>query len=106
MIARIWRGAVRAEDAAAYAAYVQETGIAGYQRTPGNRGAWALWRVDGDRAEIVTVSLWESRSAIQAFAGQDIEQEVFYPEDDRYLIERDLTVHHYEVAGPEQASLP
>ena len=52
------------------------------------------------RAEIVTVSLWESRSAIEAFAGQDIEQAVFYPEDDRYLIDRDLTVRHYEVAGP------
>jgi heme-degrading monooxygenase HmoA len=100
MIARIWRGAVRAADAAAYAAYVQETGIAGYHRTPGNRGAWALWRVEGDRAEIVTVSLWESRPAIEAFAGQDIEQAVFYPEDDRYLIDRDLTVRHYEVAGP------
>ena len=92
MIARIWRGAVRAQDAAAYAAYVQETGIAGYQRTPGNRAAWALWRVHGDRAEIVTVSLWESRSAIEAFADQDIEQAVFYPDDDQYLIERDLTV--------------
>jgi hypothetical protein len=42
MIARIWRGAVRAEDAAAYAAYVQRTGIEGYQGTPGNRGAWLL----------------------------------------------------------------
>jgi len=56
---------------------VIQTGIAGYQRTPGNRGAWALWRVDGDRAGIVTVSLRESRSAIEAFAGQDIEQAVF-----------------------------
>ena len=100
MIARIWRGAVRAEDAEAYAAYVQQTGIAEYQRTPGNQGAWALTRVDGDRAEIVTVSLWASRSAIEAFAGRDIEQAVFYPEDDRYLIDRDLTVRHYEVAGP------
>jgi hypothetical protein len=40
--------------------------------------------------------------AIEAFAGQDIDQAVFYPEDDRYLIERDLTVRHYEVAAPEQ----
>ena len=78
-----------------------QTGIAGYQRTPGNRGAWALWRVDGDRAEIVTVSLWESRSAIEAFAGQEIERRSFYPDDDQYLIERNLTVRHYEVAGPE-----
>ena len=65
----ISRRDVRAEDAPAYAAYVQQTGIAGYQRTPGNRGAWALWRVDGDRAEIVTVSLG-IRSAIKAFAGR------------------------------------
>ena len=99
MIARIWRGAVRAEDAAAYASYVQETGIEGYKKTPGNRGAWALWRTEGDRAEFVTVSLWESWQAIEGFAGQDIEQAVFYPEDDRFLIERDLRVRHYEVAG-------
>ena len=47
MIARLWRGAVRAEDAAAYAAYVQRTGIEGYKGTPGNRGAWQLWRTEG-----------------------------------------------------------
>jgi heme-degrading monooxygenase HmoA len=100
MIARIWRGAVRAEDAAAYVAYVQETGIDGYKDTPGNRGAWALSRLEGDRAEIVTVSFWESRAAIEAFAGPDISRAVFYPQDDRYLIDRDLTAQHYEVADP------
>jgi heme-degrading monooxygenase HmoA len=99
MIARTWRGAVRAQDGPAYAEYVQRTGIDGYRRTPGNCAAWALWRVAGDRAEFITVSLWESRTAIEAFAGPDIDQAVFYPEDDRYLVERDLTVRHYEVAG-------
>ena len=44
MIARIWRGAVRAQDAPAYAEYVQRTGIEGYRRAPGNRGAWLLWQ--------------------------------------------------------------
>ena len=97
MIARIWRGAVRAEDAAAYTGYVQETGIDGYKRTPGNLGAWLLRRADGDLAEFITVSFWESRQAIQGFAGQDIDNAVFYPEDDRFLVERDLTVRHYEV---------
>jgi heme-degrading monooxygenase HmoA len=98
MIARIWRGAVRAQDAPAYAKYVQQTGIDGYKGTAGNRGAWLLWRVEGDRAEFVTMSLWESRAAIEAFAGQDIDTAVFYPDDDQYLIERDLTVQHYQVA--------
>jgi heme-degrading monooxygenase HmoA len=101
MIARIWRGAVRAQDAAAYAAYVQRTGIEGYRGTPGNRGAWLLWRTEGDRAEFVTVSFWESRRAIEAFAGEDIDVAVFYPDDDQFLIERDLTVTHYEVAGTQ-----
>jgi heme-degrading monooxygenase HmoA len=98
MIARIWRGAVRAQDAPAYAAYVQRTGIEGYQGTPGNRGAWLLWRTEGDRAEFITESFWESRAAIEAFAGQDIGTAIFYPDDDQFLIERDLTVNHYEVA--------
>ena len=98
MIARIWRGAVRAEDAAAYASYIDETGIKGYKQTPGNLGAWLLQRVDGDRAEIVTLSFWESRQAIEGFAGPDIEKAVFYPQDDQFLVERDLTVRHYEVA--------
>jgi heme-degrading monooxygenase HmoA len=79
---------------------VQETGIDGYKDTPGNHGAWALSQVEGDRAEIVTVSFWESRAAIEAFAGPDISRAVFYPEDDRYLIDRDLTAQHYEVADP------
>jgi len=99
MIARIWRGAVRAKDALAYADYVQRTGIDGYRSVPGNQGAWVMWRIEGDRAEFVTVSLWESRAAIEGFAGQDIDKAVFYPEDDQFLIERDLTVRHYEASG-------
>ena len=101
MIARIWRGAVRADDAAAYATYIQETGIEAYKATPGNRGAWLLWRAAGAQAEFITVSFWESRQAIQGFAGQDIDRAVFYPEDDRFLVERDLTARHYEIVGTE-----
>jgi heme-degrading monooxygenase HmoA len=101
MIARIWRGAVRADDAAAYASYIQQTGIEDYQKTPGNHGAWVLRKAEGDRAEFVIVSFWESREAIESFAGQDIENAVFYPEDERFLVERDLTVRHYEVVGTE-----
>jgi heme-degrading monooxygenase HmoA len=101
VIARIWRAVVRAEDADDYARYILQTGIDGYKKTPGNRGAWLLSRVDGDRAEILTFSLWESREAIRGFAGQDVDKAVYYPQDERYLIERDLTVRHYEVPDTE-----
>jgi heme-degrading monooxygenase HmoA len=98
VIARVWRGVVRAADVAAYVEYVKETGIEEYKTTPGNKGAWVISRVTGERAEIMTLSFWESRAAIEAFAGADIERAVYYPEDDRYLVEKEATVLHYEVA--------
>ena len=97
MIARIWRGAVRPEHADEYVAYVNDTGIEEYRSTPGNKGAWILHRRRGDVTEIVTFSLWEDMDAVRAFAGEDPERAVYYPEDDRYLVERGETVEHYEV---------
>ena len=102
MLARIWRGATRAADADAYVDYLRKTGLREYRDTAGNRGAWVLWRVVGDRAEFITLSLWDSRDSIRRFAGDDIEHAVFYPEDDRFLVDRGPTVDHYEVeAAPE-----
>ena len=69
-----------------------------YRRTPGNLGAQILTRDLGDgRTEVVTLSWWESLDSIRAFAGVDVGNAVFYPEDDDYLIERETTVAHYEV---------
>jgi heme-degrading monooxygenase HmoA len=98
VIARIWRGWVRAEDRDAYVSYIDDTGIAHYRRTPGNLGAWMLTRDLGDgRAEIVTLSFWDSLEAIRGFAGDDISRAVFYPEDDHYLVDRETAVTHYTV---------
>jgi heme-degrading monooxygenase HmoA len=99
MIARIWRGAVRRQDGDAYAEYMDRTGVAAYKATPGNRGVWMLRRDAGERTEFVMFTLWESLDAVKAFAGEDYETAVFYPEDDRFLVERDLKCAHYEVAG-------
>ena len=98
MIARTWAGATRAADADAYLDYLHATGLAAYRATPGNRGVLALRRIEGDRAEFLLLTLWESEEAIRRFAGDDIGQAVFYPEDDRFLVARDDRVTHYEVA--------
>jgi len=97
MIARVWRGATRAEDADRYAAYVETTGLESARALPGNRGTLILRRVDGDRAEFETIILFDSLGDIHAFAGDDIETAVFYPEDDEYLVDRDMVVRHFEV---------
>ena len=99
VIARTWRGWTKREDADAYLDYVEETGGRASRATPGNRGFYILRRDDGDRTEFVTMSLWESPDAIRAFAGDNLEV-VFYEDDDRFLVERELFVTHYEIAGP------
>ena len=97
MIARIWKGSVRRDDGDAYAEYMRSTGIPGYKSTPGNMAAWMLRRDVGDTCEFVMFSLWDSMESIRGFAGDEPEKAVFYPEDDHYLVKRDLIVSHYIV---------
>ncbi len=97
MIGRIWREAVREADKDAYFDYLQKTGLREYAAVPGNRGVFTLRRVADGKAEFTLLTLWDSWEAIKAFAGPDPEKAVFYPEDDRFLIERELRVTHYEV---------
>ena len=52
---------------------------------------------EGDRTEIIALSLWDSVEAIRAFAGDDIDAAVLYPEDERYLINGLSSVAHYDV---------
>ena len=97
MIARTWHGVVPAAKADRYAAYVQKTGVKELRATPGNRGVYVWRRVEGDRAHFQVISLWESREAIRAFAGEEIERARYYPEDASYLLELEPNVTHYEV---------
>ncbi len=72
-------------------------GVVGYVATPGNRGVWMLRRDLEDVTEFVMFTLWDSMEAVRGFAGDDPETAVFYPEDDRFLVERDLRSHNFEV---------
>ncbi len=99
MIARIWTGRTRVEDADTYLRYMEETGVREHRRTSGNRGSWVLRRRDGEEAEFQVISLWESTESVKAFAGEDFERAVYFPEDDRYLLEKTPTVDHYEIFG-------
>ena len=59
----------------------------------------ALRRVEGDRCEFLLVTLWDDMDAVKAFAGEEPGTAVFYPQDDRFLVDRDLMSHHYEVVA-------
>jgi heme-degrading monooxygenase HmoA len=99
MIARMWRGVVRSKDKDSYYEYLQRTGLEEYASTAGNRGVWVFRRVQKDTVEFTLISLWDSYDAIRAFAGDDFEKAVYYPEDRRFLLEMSPEVEHYEVLG-------
>lgn len=106
MIARTWRGSTKEEDADAYLDYLEKTGFREYRATPGNRGVLGLRRVAGGKAEFLLVTLWESQEAIRGFAGDDVDRAVFYPEDDRFLVERQERVDHFDVVFREGVEQP
>ncbi|HET8525676.1 MAG TPA: antibiotic biosynthesis monooxygenase [Actinomycetota bacterium] len=97
MIARTWRGWTSTADSDDDVGYLLETGFSEYRRTPGNRAAYLLRREEGDRTEFVALTFWDSLDAVKAFAGEDVERAVFYPEDERYLVDREAVARHYEV---------
>lgn len=101
---RTWRGWIRTEDRDDYRAYLEATGLREYRETPGNLAAVLLYRdLDDGRTEVRTLSLWRSRRDITAFAGDDIDVAVFYPRDDRFLVGREVTVEHFDVAWGESS---
>jgi hypothetical protein len=98
MIARIWRGITLKEKADDYLAYLHETGLKDYAKTAGNRGVTTLRRDQGEHCEIMLISLWDSMDAVRAFAGENPDRSVYYPEDDQYLLQMEPLVRHYDVA--------
>jgi heme-degrading monooxygenase HmoA len=99
MLARLWHGRVPSLKADAYEAYLNRSGIPDYLATPGNRGVTVLRRSEADVTHFLLISLWDSLSAIEAFAGTPVEAARYYPEDDDFLLEREPAVVHYDVGA-------
>lgn len=102
MIARVWRGETRAEDADRYARYLRRTGLADARATPGNRGVLIQRRVADGRAEFVFTSFWDSMDAIRGFAGDDVHRARYYPQDREMLLALPPDIDHFEVLADER----
>jgi heme-degrading monooxygenase HmoA len=86
-----------ASKADEYMDYLNKTGVPEYRATPGNLGVYVLRRIEGNTAHFLLLTLWESEEAIKRFAGPNMEQARYYPEDEQFLLELEPTVTHYEV---------
>lgn len=107
IIMRKWSSRIRSADRQAYVDYVDESGGADYAKTPGNLGYQILTRDLGDgTTAITTLSWWDSMDSVRQFAGPKPEVARYYPEDERFLLERPQTVEHHVVeAGRVQLEI-
>jgi heme-degrading monooxygenase HmoA len=106
MIARVWKGWTKTENADAYEQLLRQVVYPGLKRIGGYRGGYIL-RQDGDaETEFVTVNLFESLEAVMAFAGRDYEVPVFEPQARRLLSKVEPIARHYQVKhSPEMPLL-
>ncbi|GAA0234781.1 antibiotic biosynthesis monooxygenase family protein [Haladaptatus pallidirubidus] len=102
MIARIWHGRTPTEKAEEYLEFLNQRAIPDYEAISGNRGSYVLRRLEDDEAHFLTLTFWESKAAVERFAGSDIETAKYYPEDESFLLEFEPAVKHYEVFPTEE----
>ena len=99
MIARVWRGYTKHDDADAYEAMLKPELLPGLGQVTGYRGSYLLRRPVGEEVEFVTIILWASLNAIRAVAGPDIEKAVIPEDRKRLLCRYDEKAAHYEIAA-------
>jgi heme-degrading monooxygenase HmoA len=102
MIARVWKGWTKAEDADAYEKLLREVVYPGIQTINGYFGGYILHQDAKDETEFLTVNLFESLDAVRAFAGPDHEVPVFEPEARRLLSKVEPIARHYDVRKTPQ----
>lgn len=96
MIARIWHGWTKPENAEDYRRLLSAEILPGIHRVAGYRGAYLLSRSAGEENEFVTVTLWDSMESVRRFAGSDSAHAVV-PESARRLLTRfDARSEHYD----------
>jgi heme-degrading monooxygenase HmoA len=99
VIARLWHGRVPRAKARAYREFLEARAIPDYRAIPGNLSVQVLERSEGAITHFVTLTFWESREAIRAFAGDDIDVAKYYAEDREFLLEQEPHVVHYDVVA-------
>ncbi|MEE2689927.1 MAG: antibiotic biosynthesis monooxygenase [Pseudomonadota bacterium] len=89
MILRTWHGRTKREDADAYEKFTVERAGSDYPSVAGFRKFYFTRRDEGDVSHFFLVTVWDSLEAVKRFAGEEPEKAKYYPEDDRFLLEKE-----------------
>jgi heme-degrading monooxygenase HmoA len=101
MIARLWHGYTKRENAPIYYDMLMKSILPGIHRIAGYKGSYVLRRDAGKETEFITITFWESLDAIREFAGADYELCVIAPEAAHLLTRHDERSAHYESTRSE-----
>lgn len=96
MIARIWHGYTKPENADAYQQLLQTTILPGIHRVQGYQGSYLLRKDGAAEVEFITMTLWESMEAVREFAGPDRAHAVVPAEARKLLARFDEESVHYD----------
>ena len=96
MIARLWHGYTKPEDAPTYHEMLLTSILPGIHRIAGYQGSYVLRKDGKDEVEFITITFWESLDAIREFAGPDYERCVIVPEAAHLLVRHDERSTHYD----------
>lgn len=97
MIMRTWHGKTKLEDGDAYEKFMIERAAPDYSRINGLERLYFTRRDEGDFSHFLLVTLWASMEDVEQFAGSDPSVAKYYPEDDKFLIDRGLHSHNRSV---------
>jgi len=97
MIARVWHGWTKPENADAYEHLLRDEMFPSMRRIQGFEAAHLLRRAAGEEVEFVTITLFTSLDAVRRFAGDDYETAVLHPQAAGLLSRYDAKSVHYEI---------
>jgi len=97
MIARMWHGYTKPEDADAYESTLKPELLPGIGKVPGYRGGYVLRRPLEGEVEFVTIMVWESIEAIKTVAGPNYTVSIIPENRLKYLSRHDSHAAHYEI---------
>lgn len=97
MIARVWKGWTKTENADAYEKLLRGVVYPELKMIEGYICGFIFRHDNKEESEFVTINLFESIEAVKKFAGSDYDIPVFEPEARRLLSKVEPIARHYDV---------
>jgi heme-degrading monooxygenase HmoA len=96
-IMRLWHGEVPLEKANEYEQFMIERAAPDYSLVEGLKKLYFQRKNDEQSAHFLLITIWDSLDSIKKFAGENPELAKYYPEDDKFLTEKEKNVSMYDI---------